>query len=228
MTARTRLTQRTWTELLGRATASHLHQHSRATYDDVIMNDIPYGLPPNHPARALIARSRQGAQHTERCIKLVHRMLQGKGIRHHATVQATSGTGFDPGQSSHDFHKAASGIVGENIEDFRPGCVLNVTIQEPEASLFASVFIESEAKVIRGRLVRLANRLPCDEQGRPHNFRAEHESPLDRVVEEIDMAYSEPNVDASAQRLADWLLFNIELELGRRARRESQSQGAPR
>ena len=183
------------------------------------MDDAFPGLPPDHPMNALIKRSRAGGQHTMRCLSVVQRMLQGKGIRHHATIQATCGTGYDPGLSRHDFRSEASGIVGMNIDDFRPGCVLSVTVQEGDVTLFASIFIESEASVIRGRLVRLANRLPYDEKGRPHNFRAEHESPLDRVIEETNLPYVDSEVDATAQRMADWLQFNVELEVGRRMRK---------
>lgn len=168
-------------------------------------------MPPE--MRALCERSIAGAEHTTLAISMCQRMLTGKGIPHHAQIQATCGTDYDPGLSRHDFRSQASGCVGFTHHDFRPGVVLSVTMQKAGVTLFASMFVESEASVIRTRLVRVAKCLLIDGNGRPEHFRAEHESEADFVVDETNIPFRGGDLHTSAERMVDWLLRNIMREL---------------
>lgn len=173
--------------------------------------DDPYRWMP--PAmRALCERSDAGAKHATLLLTMFQRMLKGKGIPHHAQVQATSGTGFDPGLSRHDFRSQASGCVGFTHEEFRPGAVLSVTMQTSEVTLFASLFVESEARMIRARLVRVANAVGVDDKGRPEQFRAEHDTDANVVIDETNIPFQDSDLNSSAERVSDWLLFNIKRE----------------
>ena len=133
--------------------------------------------------------------------------LPGFADANYCHLAFTSNSSYDPDRSGYSYEKQYSGMMGMGGE-YRPGNVLDILLSKGGRSYFASIFFDTERRVIQHRLVRLAAFIRGPLKDAMESLKP-HTSTEDSHLDEGRIPFGDDYLGA-AKTVTDWMRYQIE------------------